>query len=317
MIAITIGYILDLLIGDPYWLFHPIRWIGSAVRKLEKILLKNTDDTNIQKFKGVLLLVLISGFSYIIPSVVLMLSLKISKVLKILIESFMIFQIFATKCLDVETKKVFKALLKDDIKEARLYISYLVSRDTSEMSRTDIIKAAIETISENLADGVIAPIMFVVIGGAPLGLFYKSVNTLDSMVGYKNDKYLSFGWASAKFDDVLNYIPSRLTAFFILISGLILKLNVKNGYRILLRDRRNHASPNSAYPESAAAGILGIQIGGRASYFGVTSNKPTMGDSLKEIELEDLKKMSHILYLTSFNGIVILLILRMLVEVMV
>ncbi len=310
MIQIVIGYILDLIIGDPYGLFHPIRWIGSFVRKLEKLLLKETDSNSSKKFKGLLLLLIVMSTSFIIPYVILYIAFKIHIVLFIIIESFMIFQIFATKCLDVETKKVFRALKNNDLKEARHYISYLVSRDTKEMTEEDIIKAAIETISENLADGVIAPICFVMLGGAPLGWFYKSVNTLDSMVGYKNDKFLYYGFASAKFDDVLNYIPARITALIILLSGVFLKLNVKNGFKMMLRDRHNHASPNSAYPESAAAGLLSIQLGGKASYFGLVSEKPTMGDKIKEVEVNDLKNTSKLLYTTSFIGFVIMLVIK-------
>lgn len=310
MIQIMAGYILDLIIGDPYWLFHPIRWIGNYIGKLEKILLTSSDSEGKQKLKGLLLLLIVMSTTFAIPYFILFIAIKINFALFVAIESVMIFQIFATKSLDVETKKVFKALKEGDLENARYHISFLVSRDTSEMTKEDIIKAAIETISENLADGVIAPICFVMIGGAPLGWLYKSVNTLDSMVGYKNGKYINYGWASARFDDVLNFIPARLTAMFILIAGVILRLDVKNGFKVMIRDRHNHSSPNSAYPESATAGLLQIQLGGKASYFGVVSEKPTMGDANKSVEANDLKRMSTLLYTTSAVGFIIALFVK-------
>lgn len=314
MISIIIGYVLDLIIGDPYNLFHPVRWIGTSIKKIEKVLLNENHSKLKQKINGVLLLVIIMSFTYLIPLFILIIAKKINLILFIVIESFMIFQIFATKCLDVETKKVFLALKEKDLDKARYYISFLVSRDTKEMTEIDIIKAAIETIAENLGDGVIAPMCFVAIGGAPLGWLYKGVNTLDSTVGYKNEKYTNYGWASARFDDLLNFIPARITSIFILLAGILLNLNIKNGIKILIRDRNNHSSPNSAYPESAAAGLLSIQLGGKASYFGVVSEKPTMGDSLKEIEVNDLKNTSNLLYTTSIVGLMVILCIKYILE---
>lgn len=313
MIQIIIGYIMDLIFGDPYNLFHPVRWIGTSITKLEQFLLNKKETPFMQKLSGVTLLVIISGVSFLVPFIMLKLASLLHPILVVILSSWMIYQTFATKCLDVETKKVYKALKENNLKEARHYIGYLVSRDTDEMSEEDILKAAIETIAENLADGVVAPIFYVMIGGAPLGWFYKSVNTLDSMVGYRNEKYLHFGWASARFDDVLNYIPARLTAIFIALAGVILKLDVKHGLKMLKRDRHNHSSPNSAYPESITAGLLGIQLGGKATYFGETSLKPTMGDALKNIEVSDLKSTANILYVTSLVGFLLMLGVRWLI----
>lgn len=306
MIEIVLGYSLDLLIGDPYWLYHPVRIIGHLIVWLEQRLLSLEDSAQKQKKRGLVLLMTVSSLSFLVPFIVLLGMSQIHIGLGIALEAWMIYQIFATKCLDVETKKVYKALRSGDLNEARKMIGYLVSRDTDVMTDEDIVKAAIETIAENLGDGVIAPMIYVMIGGAPLGWYYKSVNTLDSMVGYKNDKYQHYGYFSAKWDDVLNYIPARLTAFFILIAGFFLRLDVKMGWRMLKRDRKNHASPNSAYPESTAAGLLRIQLGGKASYFGKVSMKPTMGDPLKTIDVDDLKKCSRLLYGTSLVGFIIL-----------
>ena len=310
MSQILIGYGLDLILGDPHFLYHPVRLIGHLIKWLQTRLLNSNDSADMKKFKGLILLLTVSGLSFVLPLYILVLSYKIHPMFAFALEVVMIYQIFATKCLDVETRKVYTALKNNDIKEARKMISYLVSRDTDSMSDEEIIKAAIETIAENLGDGVIAPMFYVMIGGAPLGWYYKSVNTLDSMVGYKNEQYNDFGYCSAKWDDVLNYIPARLTAVFILIAGLILKLDFNNGVNMLKRDKRNHASPNSAYPESAAAGLLRIQLGGKASYFGEVSMKPTMGDQLKKIETEDLNKMKHLLYTTSLVGMVVMVSIR-------
>lgn len=306
MWSYAIGYFLDLLIGDPQHWYHPVRAIGSLIQWIEKLLYRSEESNKIKKIKGFILLIVVVGVGYILPLILLILLFKIHILLGLIVESWLIFRAFATRQLDKETKLVYKALKKGDMIEARKYISYLVSRDTKTMTDEDIIKACVETIAENIGDGVIAPMFYAVIGGAPLCWAYKSANTLDSMVGYKNEKYNDFGYASAKFDDVLNYIPARLSSVFILVAGSILRLDTKNGIKIMLRDRHNHSSPNSAYPESAAAGLLGIQLGGKATYFGKTEMKPTMGDALKAIELDDLKKTSYLLYTTSLLGWVVL-----------
>lgn len=299
--TIVLAYILDLLIGDPFS-FHPVIWIGNLIKKLDQ--LKHT------KLNGFFLLMIVSGISTLVVLALHLISYKIHLVVGIVMEVWMIYTIFATKSLDVETRKVYKALKEGDIKSARKWIGYLVSRDTSEMTESDIVKACVETISENITDGIIAPLFYITIGGAPLGWYYKSVNTLDSMVGYKNEKYKDFGYFSAKWDDVLNYIPARMTGVLILIVGSILKYDTKNGIKVLKRDKRNHASPNSAYSEAAVAGLLNIQLGGKASYFGIVSMKPTMGDENKAIEVEDIQKTKRIMYLTSAVGLLILLLLR-------
>lgn len=308
MIQILIGYCTDLLIGDPYFLFHPVRWIGNLISNLENML--NRGGVFQRKIKGYILVGLVISITFGISFALLTLATWIHPLLAIALEAFMIFQILATKSLDFETKKVFKALKNKDLDLARREISFLVSRDTDQMTEEDILKAAIETIAENLADGIISPMIFVFVGGAPLGWLYKSVNTMDSMIGYKNERYNDFGYAAAKLDDVLNYIPARLTSVFILIAGAILKLDLRNGIKILRRDKRNHSSPNSAYPESAVAGLLRIQLGGKATYFGKTSIKATMGDYLKPIDLEDLRRTSRILYSTSIIAFVVLFVVK-------
>lgn len=300
MIVFTLGYWLDIFIGDPNNWYHPVQALGKIINMLEQKLLKAGFRKSRKKINGFILLMLLVLIAFILPLLIIKLAFQIHPILAVLIEAWMLFQAFATRQLDRETKRVYRALKEKKMQEARKYMSYLVSRDTGQMSEEDILKATIETISENIGDGIVAPLFYACIGGAPLVWAYKAVNTLDSMVGYKNKRYEDFGYASAKCDDILNYIPARLTSIFILFSGLLLKMNFMQGLKILLRDRKNHASPNSAYPEAAAAGLLGIQLGGKASYFGVVSIKATMGDSDKKIDLKDLKKTSQILYLTSF-----------------
>ncbi len=323
MWQLSIGYIMDILFGDPYWLPHPVRFIGTLISFLEKILIgkkptnsmdkiKDEDKTadtayrnkklsdTYKKMAGFILLITVVSVSYVVPFLILNLSSKISLNLSLIIEAMMIYQILATKCLAVEANKVKSHLMDDDVASARRAVSYLVSRDTDIMDEEDIVKATVETISENTIDGIVSPILFILIGGAPLGWAFKSVNTLDSMVGYMNERYTDFGFASAKFDDVLNYIPARITAIFIIISSFILRLDYKNAYKILLRDGRNHASPNSPLAEAPTAGALKIQLGGIASYFGVISDKKTMGDYMERPNAKHISDAIHLMYTVSF-----------------
>ncbi len=340
MWQLLIGYVADIMLGDPYWLPHPVRFIGNFISMLEKMLIgkkpssisngmldnmdRVQDDSKGQEqifFKnknltprykkraGIVLLILVASVSYIIPFLILKAATIISYKLAIILEAIMIYQMLATKCLAVEAYKVKNHLMDNDIASARTAVSYLVSRDTNIMDETDIVKATVETISENTIDGIVAPIFFILIGGAPLGWAYKAVNTLDSMVGYKNDRYMDFGWASAKFDDVLNYIPARITACLMLISTVILGLDLQNAWKIFVRDRKNHASPNSPMAESVCAGALRIQLGGRASYFGVVSEKPTMGDDIEKPDCTHISNSVAMMYVVSmlsilFSGIV-------------
>jgi len=296
LIPFIFGYILDLIFGDPSIIPHPIRGIGYLIKKTEGILRKNETEL---KIKGLYLLVIVTSISFLIPLFVINMFSRLNSIAAIVVETFIVFQILATKSLYKETNKVYKALKSGDIKEARKYLSYLVTRDCDNMKEEDIVRSTIETISENIVDGITAPIFFIALGGAPLGMFYKAANTLDSMVGYKNDKYIDFGFFSAKFDDILNYIPARVTSLIIVISTLLLNRDFKSAFKILIRDRRNHSSPNSGYAEAPVAGALGIQLGGEVSYFGVIHNKPTMGDNNRTPVIEDIKTTHKIMILSS------------------
>lgn len=305
MLQLYLGYLLDLIFGDPYSMPHPVRYIGKAISWTEKSLRKIFKTEEALKIGGFLLTFIIVGGTFAFYFFVLYFAGKISTTLAFCLEAFMIYQIFATRCLGDEGRKIYKVLMNGDIEKSRTLISYLVSRDTSAMSEEDIIKATVETITENIIDGIIAPMIFVVIGGAPLGMAYKAANTLDSMVGYKNDKYMNFGYASAKFDDILNYIPARISGLLVVISAFVLGMDYKNSFRILLRDKNNHSSPNSAYSEAASAGALKIQLGGKATYFGVTQMKPTMGDYIEKPAPIHIMKSIRLMHAASFIGLVI------------
>ena len=305
MLAFWLGYIADIVFGDPYWMPHPIRLIGKLIEKTESGIRKYARENRALKVGGGFLLCLVVGLSFAVPFYILKQAESLSPWLALGLEALMVYQILATRCLDVETKKVRLELEKNDLEKARQAIAMLVSRDTEKMEREDIIKAAVETMTENIVDGIISPMFYIAIGGAPLGFAFKAVNTLDSMVGYKNEKYMDLGWASAKFDDVVNYIPARITAFLVIGAAFLLRLDYKNAYRILKRDMRNHSSPNSPLSEAPAAGALRIELGGKAWYFGQMSMKPTMGDPFEKPEVVHIIRSSKLMYMTSFMGIVL------------
>ena len=304
--VLYLGYIMDLLFGDPYNMPHPVVYIGKAINKLEILFRKCFLSQRALKYSGFLFTFIIVVGTYTFYYLLLETAKNISLYLSILLEVFIVYQIFATRCLGDEGKKLYKSLKDGDLILSKKLISYLVSRDTKDMSEEDITKATIETISENIIDGIISPMFYIVIGGAPLGMAYKAANTLDSMVGYKNEKYLNFGYASAKFDDILNYIPARISALLVVISSFLLGLDYKGSLKILIRDRRNHASPNSAYSEAPTAGALNIQLGGKATYFGITQMKATMGDYINKASYKHIGDTIKIMYLTSLLGIMIL-----------
>lgn len=308
MIELTIGYILDMVIGDPNNPLHPVRGIGYAASKFENIfrsfLKKNL------KLAGLLVWILTVGLTFMITFEIIRAARFINIYFGIVLEGILIYFCISSKGLVVEGYKVIKFLLKDDLEGARKQLSYIVGRDTGSLSKEGVIRAVVETIAENMADGIIAPLFYAGIFGAPLAFAYKAVNTLDSMFGYKNDKYIEFGYFPAKLDDVFNYIPARITGLLIIVSSLILGYDYKNSLKIYKRDRYNHTSPNSAHPEAAMAGALGVQLGGANYYFGKLVEKPTIGDKAKEIEINDVNKTAKVLYLASFIGLLIALRIR-------
>lgn len=313
IIALCIGYVLDLCFGDPYWMPHPIRLIGNFIsfteKKIRKIMPKNQKG---EWIGGIILVCIILLCSTFVSGGILWIAYSVHTYLGIGIESIMCYQLLATKSLKVESMKVYKKLEEKDLIGARKAVSMIVGRDTESLTEKGVAKAAVETIAENTSDGIIAPILYIALGGAALGFFYKATNTMDSMVGYKNDNYLYFGRAAAKFDDIVNYIPARISAYFMILASYLIRLDGKNAFCIFKRDRYNHASPNSAQTEAVCAGALGLQLAGDAYYFGKLYPKKTIGDAKREIEYKDIKRANYLLYMTSFIGIVIVVLIHFL-----
>ena len=306
LLAVILGFILDLIVGDPHWLYHPIRLVGHLISGLEKLLRKIFPKTEQgELIAGGFLLVLTAGITTAVAWGLLLVAGLVHPCLRFALEVIMCYWVLATKSLKTETMKVYDALKEGDLKKARFAVSMVVGRDTEVLDDIGVTKAAVETVAENASDGVIAPLLFLMIGGAPLGFFYKAVNTMDSMVGYKNDKYLYFGRAAAKFDDVLNYIPARLSGMLMCGAAAFCGMDSKNAWRIYWRDRYNHSSPNSAHTEATAAGAMHIQLAGDAYYFGKLYEKPTLGDPDRPVEYEDIPRVNRLLYATAILSLVV------------
>lgn len=318
LVALVIGYILDLIFGDPYWMPHPVRVIGNLISIVEKIIRRFMPKTKRWEYiGGIILTVIVVSISMVIPLVIILMAKSINKYLALIVESFMCYQILATKSLKVESMKVYDELAKNDLPSARKAVSMIVGRDTKDLTFSGVAKAAVETVAENTSDGIIAPMIFIAIGGAPMGFFYKAINTMDSMVGYKNEKYINFGRFAAKLDDVVNYLPARISAYEMILSSFFLRYDYKNAFKIYKRDRYNHASPNSAQTESVCAGALDVQLAGNAYYFGKLYEKPTIGDDIREINYDDIKKANRLLYCTSIISIVIISVIKITIILMV
>ena len=312
MIAFVCGFVLDLVFGDPHALPHPIRLIGTLIAGLEKKLLKlQMRDEKKEFYKGILLVVLVLFSTGAVAALVLVVAYWLHPVAGIVIESVMTYQILATKCLKDESMKVYQSLNEQGLEAGRVAVSMIVGRDTNVLDETGVVKAAVETVAENTSDGVIAPMLYTALGGPVLGFVYKAVNTMDSMVGYKNDKYLYFGRAAAKLDDVVNFIPARISAYLMIAAAYIggKAFDGKQAYRIYKRDRRNHASPNSAQTESVCAGAIGIQLAGDASYFGKVVKKPYIGDAHRAVEREDIVRVNRLMYVTAVISEVLCLVI--------
>lgn len=316
--ACAAGFVLDLMFGDPVWLYHPVRLIGKLIGLLEKVLYKEGAENKSLFARGIFLWILTVGISAGIPVFVLWSVGKISPVLLFLLETFWCYQILATRSLKTESMKVYDALKTGTIEDARYAVSMIVGRDTKALTEEGVTKAAVETVAENTSDGIIAPLFYLMIGGAGLGFFYKAVNTMDSMIGYKNERYLYFGRAAAKMDDVLNWIPARLSAFLMIGATGILSLtdqshfHMKQAWKIYRRDRHNHKSPNAAQTEAVCAGALSVQLAGNAYYFGKLYEKPYIGDPIRKIEIQDIVRVNRLLYVSAWMGLLIFSFIRVL-----
>lgn len=307
-IEVFIGaYIIDIIVGDPHWFPHPVAIIGRWTRFVEGKIRAHT--THVSEKKGGIVLWL----SVVIPTFFITYGITeasffISAIVGMIVTALLASLTLATRSLYEESRVVIDALTRGDMEEARKNLSMIVGRDTSNLDEAGILRAVIETVSENLSDGIVAPMFYLAVGGLPLAMTYKAVNTLDSMVGYKDAKYMDIGCFSAKMDDVLNWVPARITGFIIVTASFIFKLNWRDSWRIMRRDGRNHPSPNSGIPEAAVAGALGIQLGGKISYFGKSSCKPAIGDRLKVTDKKDVKNAWVIMFASSFLMAVICMI---------
>lgn len=291
LVKIAAGLLLDAIAGDPQGFPHPVRAIGRMISALERVLLK----TRHKKIAGVFLVVIVIAVTYAAALAVASFSTAL--------EILLIYMIFAARSLGVEADAVHRLLAAGKVAEARVRIGFLVSRDTAGLDEQSIIRAAVETVAENTVDAVIAPLMYLFIGGAPLGMAYKAGNTLDSMVGYKNEKYADFGWAGARLDDLLNFIPARITGFLLVpLAALLCGKSARGSLRIVIRDRLNHASPNAGHGEAAVAGALGIRLGGASSYFGKITDKPTIGDASRELRLGDIPDSIRLMRVATILG---------------
>ena len=298
--AVLGGFVLDALFGDPAWLPHPVVYMGKAISKLETFLRPRLPKTpQGELLGGAIVAFCLPVGTFLLTGLVCWGAARLHPLLGLAVQMFWCGQALAARGLVQESTNVYKELKKPDLPGARKAVSRIVGRDTAELTAEGVTKAAVETVAENASDGVIAPLLYMLIGGAPLALTYKAINTMDSMLGYKNEKYLYFGRVPAKLDDVANYIPSRLAGLLWVAAAAFTHNDAKGAWKIWRRDRRNHASPNSAQTESACAGALGVQLAGPAYYFGEYYAKPTIGDALRPIEPEDILRANQMMYVAS------------------
>ncbi|MCK4417441.1 MAG: cobalamin biosynthesis protein CobD [Candidatus Latescibacteria bacterium] len=302
---ILIAYALDLLLGDPHWFPHPVRFIGWLVTRFEQILRRSLLS---EKIAGAVLTVIIVGGTWWVSTVLVRLVKATSPLAGVSLSVVLLWTTLATRSMYTESNRIFDALNKNkDLAGARQALSMIVGRDTQDLNEPEIVRATVETIGENISDGIIAPLFYALLGGAPLALAYKASNTLDSMVGYKNECYHDLGWASAKLDDLLNFVPARISGVLMITAAYLSGLDGKGAWRIFWRDRQKHPSPNSAHGEAAMAGALRIQLGGATSYQGIESAKPLLGDPIQRLEPECIREAQRLMFITSLLGLVAVL----------
>ena len=305
ILTMILGYIMDLVFGDPYWFPHPVRFIGKLISRTEKFIRKHAKSEKSLKYWGILMWLVPVVITALVTALIVKIA-SFNKYVEIFVSAFIIYTTLSTKCLKDEATKIYKVLETGDIKKSRVQLSYIVGRDTTNLSQSEIIRATVETVAENTVDGTISPMFYGFLFGPVGAMTYKAINTLDSMVGYKNDKYLNLGCVSAKLDDVANFIPARLTAIFMPLGAFLCGMNGANSFKIAIRDRKNHKSPNCAFAEGAAAGAIGVQLGGTNIYFGQEVYKPTIGDKKRELENYDIVRMNKLMYATTANALLIL-----------
>ena len=306
LLALVIGFGMDLLLGDPQGWPHPVAAIGKLISVLERSLRRAFPvSPKGERLAGGLLWLITVSVSAAVPILILWGCHAVSPWLRLAVESVMCWQILAVRSLRTESMKVHAALAGGDVERARRAVSMIVGRDTARLDAAGVARAAVETVAENTSDGVVAPMVFLALGGAPLGFFYKAVNTMDSMLGYVEPPYRHIGLVPARMDDVMNYLPARLSALLMLAAGGLRGMDVRRGWRIFRRDRYNHASPNSAQTESVCAGLLGLRLAGDAWYHGALHKKPYIGDPVREVEPEDIPRACRLLYGTAFLSLLL------------
>ena len=293
------AFVLDFILGDPEWFHHPIRFIGRLIKALEKSIRFACKSNNQLIIGGTVLVFICISVVFFLTFIILQIAKAINPWLYIIVNVLLMYFAIAAKCLKKEGARIRKYLINGDMENARKYLGYIVGRDVDKLEVPEIVRGTVETIAENTSDGVIAPLFYMIIGGAPLAMAYKAINTMDSMIGYKNEKYLYFGKAAAILDDIVNFVPARITGYLMVVGAFGLRLDWKSSFKILKRDSKKHSSPNSGYPEAAAAGALGLRFGGSNSYFGVHSQKAFIGERTREFEIEDISRVSRLMYLSS------------------
>lgn len=315
--ALIGGFLLDLVLGDPHTPYHPACIIGKYINGYEKLLrkhlLKDNAGEKLQKRAGIYLVVLVLITATLIPALLLMAAYWMHPYVGLGAEMIMCYAVLAARSLQTESMKVYDALQTDGLEAGRKAVSMIVGRDTQNLDEKGVTKAAVETIAENFSDGVVAPMFYMILGGTVAGYFYKAVNTMDSMVGYKNEKYLYFGRAAAHLDDIVNYIPARISALVMIGASFLMKLDGPNAWKIFIRDRHNHASPNSAQTEAVAAGALDVMLAGDAYYFGQLYHKKTIGDDIRPIEVNDIRVMNRLMYASAWITLVLMSVVKWIV----
>lgn len=311
--AVLLGFIADLIIGDPRWMYHPVCIIGNGISAGEKLLRRIFPETKAgERAAGCILAVAVVVLSAAVPAVILLILYHVSWIAGFIVETFFCYQLLATKSLKQESKKVYTELKEGTLESARKAVSMIVGRDTAALDEKGVTKAAVETVAENASDGVIAPLFYMMIGGAVWGFAYKAINTMDSMLGYKNEKYQYFGTVAARMDDVANFIPARISGLLMILASFLCGMNGRNAAAVYRRDRKKHASPNSAQTEAVMAGALDIQLAGDAWYFGILHKKPFIGDSNRPVEPEDIPRSHRMLYATAILALAVFGIIRFL-----
>ncbi len=312
---LALAYMFDLVVGDPHWLPHPMRWIGRLITWVESVFYDDHASPNVQRLAGCAFWMSVVAGVVIGTSVIIEVSKHLNVILGHAVTIWLAYTTLATRSLHRESSRVIEALRQGNLATARERLSLIVSRDTGQLEEKEILRAVIETVAENISDGIIAPLIYLAIGGPLAGMAYKTVNTMDSMVGYENARYKNFGWCAARLDDLANWIPARLSGLILVAASACLKLDWRCAWRVMRRDARKMKSPNAGFPEAAAAGALGVQLGGTNSYFGEAVTKPTLGEAQKPMTLDTYRLMIRLLYGASFGALMLALGLRWVVVV--